>query len=229
MLIARRAAIHPHLCPNAMRTALLALGLLLGAPVEAQYRRGVLVYDSQCPLRVASQLKTSTGVQLSVNGNLHGARSLDAPSGVTVTISSSQVGGTPQSITTSTRFASVLYTNADAGSTCEVRSRTIATDSVVNWSRNLASNADRERRKWGRIRNALFVGSLAVLGATVYNFNNEVERDGEGDAVTLIAGSALGLTIAYLGFNQAQPEVADYTRIRNRYREIERQILEQAR
>jgi hypothetical protein len=105
----------------------------------------------------------------------------------------------------------------------------IATDSLVTWARGLADNADLERRRWGRIRNLLFLGGAAVVGATLYNFNNEVERDGEGDGLTLVLGTALGLTIGYLGFNQAQPEVADYTAQRDRYRNIERWILEQSR
>lgn len=212
-----------------MRAASIALGLLMAVPLEAQYRRGVLVYDSSCPLRNAMRLETSGGASLRVTDDDHGVLSLEAASGVTVTMSLTGPNPESRSVVTTTQFASVLYSTSDEGPTCRNRIQRMTTDSLFTWTRSTAADADRERRKWGRIRNALLLGGVAVLGATVYNFNNEVERDGEGDAVTLVAGTALGLTIGYLAFNQAQPEVVDYTRRRNRYRDLERGILEQSR
>lgn len=97
------------------------------------------------------------------------------------------------------------------------------------WAKTNADDAERERRRWSRIRNVLFLGGAAIVGATRYNFNNEVDRDGEGDAVTLLAGSALGLTVTYLGFSQAQPEVSDYRARELRFRALEREITQRAR
>ena len=207
----------------------LLLATLSAAPLDAQYRRGVLVYDSNCPGEFDRRLTTGGGAQVVVNGYLYGVLSLDTRAGVRVTMERVSGSAPPQSVFTTSERSSVLYTSVDEGPTCAINMVPMATESLVTWAQSLANGAEKERRSWARIRNLLFLGGVAVLGATAYNFNNEVERDGEGDAVTLIAGTALGLTITYLGFNEAQPEVTDYRRQRDRYRDIERQILERAR
>lgn len=217
-----------------MRAPVLVVALILSAPLfaaplEAQYRQGVLVYDSQCLAEYPRQLRSASGVALTVNDHAYGVRSLGSDSRVELTMQSTQPGATLRRITTMPQLASALYTSVLEGSICDFTLRAMSTDSLVTWARGLADNADLERRRWGRIRNLLFLGGAAVVGATVYNFNNELERDGEGDALTLVLGTTLGFTIGYLGFNQAQPEVAAYTAQRDRYRNLERWILEQSR
>lgn len=41
--------------------------------------------------------------------------------------------------------------------------------------------------------------------------------------------AALGLTVTYLGFSQAQPEVSDYRARELRFRALEREITQRAR
>jgi hypothetical protein len=114
-------------------------------------------------------------------------------------------------------------------STCQARIETMPTERLAAWAKQNADDASREARRWTFIRNTLWLGGVAVFGGTLYNFSNEVDREGEGDAATLLLGSALGITITYLGFSEAAPEVGYYRQRQARYRFLEREITQRAR
>lgn len=205
------------------------VALCITTPLDAQYQRGVLVHHNDCRFANTVSVTTSEGAQFGFRLPESGVRTLAATSGVLVTVTKGDPGAVPRSVRTSSGSSSVRVSGTVDAQGCGLRTETISTDELVAWAKTNADDAERERRRWGRIRNVLFLGGAAIVGATLYNFNNEVDRDGEGDAVTLLAGSALGLTVTYLGFNQAQPEVSDYRARELRFRALEREITQRAR
>lgn len=108
-------------------------------------------------------------------------------------------------------------------------SERIATDELLAWAGREADAAERNQRYWTRVRNVLFATGIVVVAGTAAYASSEIDRNGEVDATTFLAGGALGITISVLGATQAQPEVSSARQQRDKYRAFERWIVSEGR
>ncbi len=214
----------PHLRYPLLAVAAFWATAATAQPLEAQYRRGVLVYTGSCRTHSAQLVRSvEGGWEVRLNGVEAGVRSLNADAPVRVV--SSAAGSRDLVVSTSQSEQSMLHEIFTDAGRCRVSMERRNTADLVTNFRTAAEDADREFRSWKRFRNALYIGGLGILGATGYY----VATSDPIELLPLGLGLGLGAWVASLGGTEAQPEVDRYRQLRDYNRSMERLIIEQAR
>lgn len=212
-----------------MRSVLLAVILFVAAPLGAQEQRAVFLYDVNCATRYDDRVSVPGAWQMALRGNTYGVRGIPGSTGSALTITPGDSGARPATITRTSTRPSVRTVVRNVGGRCEMTSERIATDELLAWAGREADAAERNQRYWTRVRNVLFATGIVVVAGTAAYASSEIDRNGEVDATTFLAGGALGITISVLGATQAQPEVSSARQQRDKYRAFERWIVSEGR